>query len=139
MRRFSTGLLFTIGLFFRAPVAIAEIAGFEQLNNVTVECPHVETAIAENVAAFSVCPYKNVNCKLFEKGEFVFSGFVTIDCEKPADGKCPGINECAKKTMRAEVADAVRQDNDPNNDRGHQDGHADPLDREAKMTKKPLQ
>jgi hypothetical protein len=121
------------------PAATAEIAGFEQLTNVTVECPHVETAVAENIGAFSICPYKNINCKLLEKGEFVFSGFVTIDCEKSADGKCLGINECAKKAMRPEVAEAVRQDNDPNNDRSRQDGHVDPLDREAKMNKKPMQ
>ncbi len=116
--------------------ARAEISGFEQLADVSVACPSdLAAATPEKIGTFSVCPYRMIRCDLKQKGEDVFSGFVTIDCEKPKDESCPKIDKCAKLVLRPEVAEAVRLNNDPNFAQ-HEDGVADPLAGERKKVEK---
>jgi len=110
-------LVSAAGCTFPAGPAWADVSGFEQLPEITLDCAKTsaEPVKPHALGRYFICTYEHRLCKVFSKNKLEFEAYISIDCEvSKVSDPCPAIEICAKPTLKPEVAEAVHQKNDPN-------------------------
>jgi hypothetical protein len=100
------------------PRALGELAGYEQVKNLVLECTagDAESVKPRMIKKHVICTYDQRLCRVLSGKDFVVEAYVTADCEvKSLKASCPQIGICAQNgQLSSGIADEIRRMNDPN-------------------------